>query len=146
MDKVKTLDMYTVGSVLCVQMLNDIQKQYETKLVTAWESVYKKGQLTLWILLALKTHEMSMADIKTFIEQKTASAITADDRSMYRALRRFHAMDLVSYYDSPSNRGGPDRKIYQLTETGRNVLASFMQRNILAVYFNPDNQNLLQGK
>ncbi len=123
----------------------NIQHQYEERLLATWEAVYKKGQLTLWILLALDSHEMHMSEIKKFIESRTNNTLTADDRSMYRALRRFHQMDLVDYKDSPSNRGGPDRKVYSLTEIGSNVLRSFISRNISNVYFTENNQKLFKG-
>ena len=33
-------------------------------LLAGWEDVYKKSQLTLWILIALKDGEKSMASVK----------------------------------------------------------------------------------
>lgn len=123
-----------------------IKKIYEDRLLATWETVYKKGQLTLWVLLALQTKAMHMGEIKTFIENRTLGTLSADDKSMYRALRRFHQMDLVVYRDEPSNRGGPDRKVYSLTDTGQRVLRSFIDRNITNVYFTKENQNLLKGK
>lgn len=120
--------------------------EYEERLLSTWEAVYKKGQLTLWILLSLKAHDMHMADIKQLIERRTKGILTADDKSMYRALRRFHQMDLISYHDSPSTKGGPDRKLYFLTDSGRRILKSFIKRNIVNVYFTKENQLLLKGK
>ncbi len=86
-----------------------------------------------------------MATIKDFIETQSQHTLTADDKSMYRALRRFHQMDLVDFRDEPSNRGGPDRKVYALTETGLHVLNRFIQKNIIDVYYQPEIIKLMKG-
>lgn len=127
-------------------MNQNIIEAYELRLLDTWEDVYKKGQLTLWILLALKARPMHMVDIKQFIKERTNDTLTADDKSMYRALRRFYQIELVSYHDSPSDRGGPDRKVYSLTDSGYRVLEAFIQRNVLSVYFKKENQQLFKGK
>src|SRR4051812_46916709 len=97
--------------------LND----YEQKLLAGWEDVYKKGQLNLWILLALKEAPKHMADIKQAMADLTDGTVSADDKSMYRALRRYTEAELVGYTFRPSPNG-PDLKVYELTDTGRNVL------------------------
>lgn len=104
--------------------------KYEQKLLDGWEDVYKKSQLTLWILLALKNGPKQMTSIKLYIEQATAHVLSVDDKSMYRALRRFKDADLVTYRTTPSLKG-PDLKIYSLSHTGLTVLDSFISRNVL---------------
>ena len=112
-----------------------------TLLLAGWEEVYKKSQLTLWMLLALKDGPKSMADIKTFIDDRTAGHIGADDKSMYRALRRFDEADLITSTTAPSS-SGPDIKIWRLTDTGVWVLATFIERNIHNLILNPKNHPL----
>lgn len=102
---------------------------YEQELLSGWEEIYKRGQLTLWILLALADGPKHMADIKKYIQTQTFDVVTADDRSMYRALRRYAETDLVVYKNRQISNG-PDRKVYELTQTGSNVLGSFVERNI----------------
>lgn len=128
-----------------MQYANNVDRQYEDRLVEAWESVYKKGQLTLWILLALKNDNMHMSAIKNFIDFTARGTISADDRSMYRALRRFKSMNLVDYVDEKSDRGGPDRKVYRLTETGSNVLLKFIKKNIIDIYYQRGIEKLIKG-
>jgi DNA-binding PadR family transcriptional regulator len=116
---------------------------YEQQLLEGWEDVFKKGQLTLWILLALKDGPKHMADIKAFILQATEGLLEADDKSMYRALRRYNDVEMVEYR-TEANDKGPDRKVYELTDTGLNVLDQFVRRNILNVFLKPSVRRLLE--
>jgi len=118
---------------------------YEQKLLEGWEDVYRKGQLSLWILLALKDGPKYMSEIKSFIEDTTAHTISADDKSMYRALRRYDSAALIEFTLEP-NASGPDRKIYSLTDTGGNVLAAFVERNITNVLYQSTVRNLIENK
>ena len=115
---------------------------YEQTLLAGWEATYKMGQLSLWVMLALKAGPKHMAQIKQFIGEASGSVVTADDKSIYRALRRYHDADLVSFEMQPSSNG-PDLKVYTLTMTGRNVLGHFLQRNI-SVFYNPDIRMLVE--
>lgn len=119
---------------------------FEQKIIAAWEEVYKKGLLTLWILLALKNGSKYMSAIKEFIDSAANESLAADDQSMYRALRRFHKIELIEYKEEPSDQGGPARKAYFLTGTGRNVLNGFIKRNIADIYYKPKIQKLLLDK
>ncbi len=110
-------------------------------LLAGWEDVYKKSQLTLWILLALKDGEKSMASVKDYMITRTNFTLVADDKSMYRALRRFDDADLITS-KTLENAHGPDIKIWRLTETGQWVLEQFIERNIMNVLFTPQNKTL----
>ncbi len=115
---------------------------YETTLLEGWEDTYKKSQLTLWVLLALKDGHKYMAEIKEFMHEKTNGTMQADDKSMYRALRRFEEADLIAFSER-ENPTGPKQKIFRLTKTGRSVLSEFVSRNIVDVLFDPDIKKLL---
>lgn len=106
---------------------------YEQQLLESWEDIHKKGQLTLWILLALKASPKHMQQIKEFVTFITNHTLSADDKSMYRALRRYYDAELVDFTRQPSD-DGPDLKIYHLTDVGRRVLAEFIERNITIFY------------
>lgn len=114
---------------------------YEKTLLEGWEDTHKKAQLTLWILLMLKKSPMHMTAIKEGIALHTNNTIIADDKSMYRALRRFTEAELIMY-ELEKSQGGPDKKIYHLTSIGKNVLTTFLQRNVAAIYFNENNSQL----
>jgi PadR family transcriptional regulator PadR len=116
---------------------------YERQLLEGWEEVFKKGQLTLWILLALKHGPKHMADIKQFIEQGTNNAVTADNASMYRALRRYYVAEMVDFVAAPGDRG-PERKVYKLSPIGGRVLQRFVENNILNVFYKPEIRSLLE--
>ncbi len=118
---------------------------YEKKLLRAWEEVYKKGQLTFWIFIALKEGPKHMAAIKEFISIFTHGTIEADDQSMYRALRRYQTAEMLAFKTIPGD-GGPDRKVYELTIIGRRVLDSFTERNITAIFYQPAMQKLITNK
>ncbi|HSH18479.1 MAG TPA: PadR family transcriptional regulator [Candidatus Saccharimonadales bacterium] len=115
---------------------------FEDKLLGGWEDVYKKGQLTLWVLLALKHGPKHMAEIKQFILQLTNNLVEADDKSMYRALRRFTEVGMTSYTVGV-NDAGPDRKVYALTNTGHTVLHAFIDRNIAGIFYKDSVRQLL---
>ncbi len=118
--------------------LND----YEQTLLQGWEDVHNKGQLTLWVLLALSDGAKHMSSIKEFISGM-AKTLTPDDKSVYRALRRYRDSDLVEYQTVPST-SGPDLKIYSLSSTGKRVLASFLERNISGIYYQPTVRTLIE--
>ena len=113
------------------------------KLVRDWEAIYKKGQLTFWVLLALYEDPKRMDEIKAYIDAATNGQFTVDDQSMYRALRRYYDTEFVdlTFRDNPS---GPDWKIYSLTPLGRSVLGRFAQRNITSVMYKPEVQSLIE--
>jgi len=115
---------------------------YVQKLLEGWEEVFKKGQLTLWIMLALKDGPKYMPDIKQFIQKATNGVLNADDQSMYRALRRYHDAELVSFRQEPGN--GPDRKTYALAPMGDKVLKKFLDRNIIDVFYKDANRALIE--
>lgn len=114
---------------------------YEQKLLDGWEDVYKKSQLTLWVLLALKDGPKYMAKIKKFIHVNSKGTISVDDQSIYRALRRYNDADLVTFREKPAS--GPDIKVYRLTDTGKTVLREFVKRNISDIFLDPSVQKLL---
>ncbi len=116
--------------------------RYEQQLLDGWEETFKKGQLTLWIMLALKEGPKHMAEIKAFIDRATNCTLSADDKSMYRALRRYYDVEMIDFVQEPG-KGGPDRKVYSLTEVGKRVLQEFTTRNITGVFYKPDVQNLI---
>jgi PadR family transcriptional regulator PadR len=117
---------------------------YEQKLLEGWEEVAKKGQLTLWIMLALKDGPKHMSQIKLFVHSANNGMIGADDQSLYRALRRFSKAGLVNFSSEPGKKGGPDLKVYNLEENGRKVLQAFVQRNIVAIYFKDNVKELFE--
>jgi PadR family transcriptional regulator PadR len=118
---------------------------YEKKLLKAWEEVYKKGQLTFWILIALKEGPKHMAAIKEFIATFTHGTIQADDQSVYRALRRYQTAEMLAFTTIPGE-GGPDRKVYELTSIGMRVLDSFTDRNIVGIFYQPALEKLITNK
>lgn len=118
---------------------------YEQELLQAWEEVHKKGQLTMWIMLALKDAPKHMQQIKEFVESITNGTLSADDKSMYRALRRYYDAELIDFKNVPSDNG-PDLKVYSLTNTGRRVVREFVERNITSVFYRPSTIKLLNER
>jgi PadR family transcriptional regulator len=115
--------------------------KYEQTLLAGWESVYKMGQLSLWLMLALKDGAKHMAQIKQFIHASSGGVLTADDKSIYRALRRYHDSELVEFETAP-NAAGPDLKMYSLTDIGERVLEQFLTRNV-RIFYKPSVRNLI---
>ena len=99
-------------------------------LLVQWEEAYKKGLLTFWLLLLLHEQPRYAFELSTAVAQASNETISADDQSIYRALKRFEGMKIVSSYWEESPQG-PPRKYYRLTGAGEELLRRFIQRNIL---------------
>lgn len=105
-------------------------------LLDQWESVYKKGLLTFWLLLLLHERPMYAFEMGEQLTRVSQGTVTADEKSLYRALRRFEAIDLVASTWQPSDVG-PRRRYYELTPLGLQLLRRFTERNIL-LFQEPD--------
>ncbi len=111
------------------------------ELLSAWEETYKKGQLTLWIFLALKDGKKYVDEIKTFVEDQSGNTMTVESQSLYRNLRKFQHVGVVNFETGEGNKG-PERKYYFLTELGQKLLENFIERNI-SLFFNKRIKNLI---
>jgi PadR family transcriptional regulator len=115
---------------------------YEQKLLSGWEEIYKRGLLTMWLLLAVRDGPRYPAEIAEFINTMTQGTMTADPHSLYRALRRLNDIELVETSNRPGRRTGADRTYYRITRTGRRVLDAFLDRHIRGIYLNERAANL----
>ncbi len=100
-------------------------------LVADWDDVYKKGQLSLWILLAVYDGKKYSTQITDFMYEATGGTFEVKEQSLYRALRRFSGMGLVTISEIQSPNSGPKRKYYQLTTEGTMVLGQFIRLHIV---------------
>ena len=98
-----------------------------SELLSAWEETYKKGQLTLWIFLALQDGKKYVDEIKEFVETKSKGAITCEEQSLYRALRKYEHINVLAYELGKGNKG-PERKYYSLTDLGQALFNQFVKR------------------
>jgi DNA-binding PadR family transcriptional regulator len=99
-------------------------------LLEQWEGVYKKGLLTFWLLLLLHERPMYVFEMGQELDDVSQGTVSADEKSLYRALRRFEATGLVESTWQPSDVG-PRRRYYHLTDLGTELLKQFVQRNVL---------------
>ncbi len=113
-----------------------MDEQALTTLLEQWESVYKKGLLTFWALLLLHERPMYVFEMGQALETASRGTISADERSLYRALRRFERAGFVDSQWQASDVG-PRRRYYRLSELGTELLRRFAQRNIL-LFQEPD--------
>lgn len=112
-----------------------------SELLSAWEETYKKGQLTLWIFLALKEDKKYVDEIKSFVEVESNQTMSCEEQSLYRNLRKFQHLGVVDFETGKGNKG-PERKYYFLTDLGNSLLNQFIKRNII-LFFNEKIKNLL---
>ncbi|MFN8595923.1 MAG: PadR family transcriptional regulator [Anaerolineae bacterium] len=112
-------------------------------LLENWEGAYKKGLLSLWLLLFLHARPAYAYELSAAVRTLSQGTITADDNSIYRALNRFEALGVVNS-ELRQSAVGPQRRYYQLTETGLELLRQFIQRNIL-VFEQPEIAARLQA-
>lgn len=120
------------------------KRDYKTRLLETWEETYKKGQLTFYMFLALKDGPKYVGEIKEFIERITSGAITCEEQSLYRALRKYYDLEMVEFNLREGERG-PDRKYYQLTSLGSELFDAFVQRNI-SILYNDEVKTILRLK
>ena len=83
-----------------------------------------------WVLLSLYDGKKYAAEIAEFMNEVTNGTFEVQEQSLYRALRRFKGMRMVSVSEEDSPNGGPKRKFYELTSTGEAVLARFTELHI----------------
>ncbi|HUH25166.1 MAG TPA: PadR family transcriptional regulator [Flavobacterium sp.] len=112
-------------------------------LLLSWEETYKKGQLTLWIFLALKEHPKYVDEIRQFIVEKSKGTMSCEEQSLYRVLRKFEHIDVLEFETKKGNKG-PERKYYSLTKLGTELFSQFVQRNI-NLFYNEEIKNLLNN-
>lgn len=102
----------------------------ETNMLESWETNYKRGLLTFWILLLLAERPGYAYEMSPDIFRISQETMSVNEQSIYRALTRFEGMGLVTSEIRPSEIG-PPRKYYDLSTLGRRLLSRFIQRNIL---------------
>lgn len=100
-----------------------------SQLLWQWEDVYKKGLLSFWMLLLLQQRPMYAFEMKTAIVAFSQNTLSADEKSIYRALKRFEETGLIRSETRPSDIG-PPRRYFSLTAAGQELLRQFIRRNI----------------
>ncbi len=115
---------------------------YEKTILDGWELSFRKSQLSLWLLLALRQKDMGVVPIKEFLADRTNGRVFADDKSVYRALRRLAEAGLIDYQEIESQGRGPKTKLFSITKLGSKITAEFLDRNIMQVYFAHKNFDL----
>jgi len=103
-----------------------------TNMLHQWEQSYKKGLLTFWILLSLSEQAMYAYEMREKIMEFSQGSIVADENSIYRALKRFAVSGIVKSEMRPSEIG-PDRKYFELSQMGCDLLEQFIDRNIMVL-------------
>ncbi len=73
---------------------------------------------------------MYVFEMGEMLDEVSQGSVSADNKSLYRALRRFEATGLVESTWQPSDVG-PRRRYYHLTELGIELLRRFTEANIL---------------
>lgn len=121
--------------------MNELRDGDIDELLSAWEETYKKGQLTLWIFLALKAGEKYVDEIRAFVAERSQATMYCEEQSLYRVLRKFEHVHIVTHVLRKGNKG-PDRKYYSLTPLGIALFDRFVDRNI-NLFFQPDIKNIL---
>lgn len=99
------------------------------ELLDTWEGVYKKGLLTFWILLLIHRRPAYAFEMGAAIAEFSQGTVTADEKSIYRALKRFEHAGLIRS-QSQASEMGPPRRYYELTPDGLALLTGFVRRNI----------------
>lgn len=105
-------------------------------LLLKWEGVYKKGLLSFWILLLLNERPSYAYEMAGEICRISQGTISADEKSLYRALNRFENAGIVKSQRRKSDIG-PARRYYSLSDLGKDLLVRFIERNVL-VFRSPE--------
>jgi PadR family transcriptional regulator, regulatory protein PadR len=99
------------------------------QLLQQWEDSYKKGLLSFWILLRLHGRSSYAYEMTAMIADMSQGTVVADEKSIYRALKRFEENGILQSRTQNSDMG-PPRRYYSLTPLGQQLLARFIERNI----------------
>ena len=99
-------------------------------LLSRWEESYKKGLLSFWLLLLLHERPAYAFEMNARVEALSHGTISADEKSIYRALNRFEEIGVLNSELQPSSQG-PARRYYTLSTRGLHLLQCFIERNIL---------------
>lgn len=111
-------------------------------LLQQWEATYKKGLLTFWLLLLLSQRKAYPYEMKAAIAELSQGTMSAEDNSIYRALKRLAQSGIVDSELRPSDTG-PSRRYFYVTPIGRDLLRRFILRNI-QVFQHPEVSNEIQ--
>jgi len=55
------------------------------------------GDFTLWVFLALKEGRKYVDEVRTFVEEKYQNTMTCEEQSLYRVLRKFEYLEVLSH-------------------------------------------------
>jgi PadR family transcriptional regulator, regulatory protein PadR len=99
------------------------------ELLQQWEDSYKKGLLSFWMLLLLHGRSTYAYEMTAMIAEMSRGTVVADEKSIYRALKRFEENGIVQSR-TESSEIGPPRRYYGMTALGQRLLARFIDRNI----------------
>jgi DNA-binding PadR family transcriptional regulator len=100
------------------------------KRLPQWEEAYKKGLLSFWILLLLHDQWRYAYEMTAEIATLSDNTMIADEKSIYRALKRFEENGIIRSELRESDIG-PQRRYYTLSPMGKRLLSQFIERNIL---------------
>ncbi len=121
---------------MCAAVPRDEKKL--NNLLSTWEEVFKRGLLSFWILLLLSKNESYAYEMAKKIREFSQGSISADEKSIYRALSRFEKFGILRSRRENSDIG-PPRKYYFTTELGESLLEEFINRNI-KIFYAPEMQ------
>lgn len=106
-----------------------IKSDQSDRLLQQWEDSYKKGLLSFWMLLLLHGRSTYAYEMTAMIAEMSQGTVVADEKSIYRALKRFEENGIIQSRTQASDMG-PPRRYYSLTPLGQQLLARFIERNI----------------
>lgn len=102
---------------------------YSDKLLHDWELIFRQGLLTFWVFIAIRDTELSVGEILEKVAELTNATYNPSEQTLYRLLRKQYDLELVDYREVAGN-SGPNKKLYTLSDLGKELLASFIERNI----------------
>ncbi len=81
-----------------------------------------RGHLDLILLATLESGPLYGLKIIQEVHTRTGGAFSFKEGTLYPALHRLEKQKLIAASAQPSDIGGPPRKVYRLTESGRKRL------------------------
>lgn len=106
-----------------------MNEKYSDKLLNDWELIFRQGLLTFWVFIAIREVELSVGEIIDKVKELTNQTYNPSEQTLYRLLRKQYDLELVDFREVAGN-SGPNKKLYTLSPLGRELLASFIERNI----------------
>ncbi|MFT4186624.1 MAG: helix-turn-helix transcriptional regulator [Micrococcaceae bacterium] len=104
-------------------------EEYQQEVVKRWTETHKKSMTMFVILVGLSQKPMWSKELMEWIVDITNWTIT--ERGLHRTLQRTAKLGLIDYENTTSPKSGAKRKVYKITEIGKDVTKAIKDESLI---------------